>query len=161
MFNDAMHKIELSEQLVKSIYDEADLLHDIYINNSKAFYESLGGDFPGLLAKYDMSNTCAAKLSEAMRLAGIKIPNGGSNTVKGTHGYYYANAKKMSLFFKEHFKRPGVKIKYNTYVKYGIVFQDGGFRNASGHVDVLYKGKAAGTNTGRLYSSPQSTILWK
>ena len=67
----------------------------------------------------------------------------------------------MSIYFKEHFKRPGVKIKYNTYVNYGIVFQKGGFRDASGHVDVLYRVNAAGTNTGRLYSTPISTTLWK
>jgi hypothetical protein len=96
-----------------------------------------------------------------MRLSGIIIPNGGKNTVKGAHGYYYANAKKMSRFFKAHIKGPGVKIKYNDYVKYGIVFQNGGFRNASGHVDVIYNGKAAGTSDGMLYSTPKSTTLWR
>ena len=162
MFNHRMHKLELSESLVKKIYEEAVMLHDAYKGMSSAFYESLGGDFPALLeGPYDMSNTCAAKLSEAMRLAGIKIPNGGKNTVKGACGYYYANAKKMSTFFKEHFKNPGISIKYNEYVKYGIVYQDGGFRNASGHVDVIFKGHVAGTSNGHLYPTPKSTTLWR
>lgn len=64
----------------------------------------------------------------------------------------------MSLFFKEHFKRSGISINYNKYVKYGIVFQNG-FKNVSGHVDVIYNGKAAGTSNGILYNT--STILWK
>lgn len=162
MFNHRMHKLELFESLVKKIYEEAVMLHDAYKGMSSAFYESLGGDFPALLeGPYDMSNTCAAKLSEAMRLAGIKIPNGGKNTVKGAWGYYYANAKKMSTFFKEHFKNPGISIKYNEYVNYGIVYQDGGFRNASGHVDVIFKGHVAGTSNGHLYPTPKSTTLWR
>lgn len=98
MFNDAMHKIDLTESLVKEIYDNAFKLHSDYLNNSNGFYESLGGDFIALLVKYRMSNTCAAKLSEAMRMAGINIPNGGHNTIKGARGYYYANAKKNESF---------------------------------------------------------------
>ena len=162
MFNHAMHKIELSESLVKKIYGIASDLHKKYSGRPYDFYKSLGGEFINLLnGQYNMSNTCASKLSEAMRIAGIKIPRSGGNTIKGTHGYYYANAKKMSIFFREHFKRPGMNIKYDDYVKYGIVFQTGGFSNASGHVDVMYKGKAAGTPNGNLFPNQTSTILWK
>lgn len=148
------------------IFERALKINENYYGKGKDFYLSLGGDFTDLVESglYDMSNACAAKLSEALRLSGIEIPNGGSNTVKGDNGYYYASAKKMIRFFNSHISiGKSVGRNYKS-IRIGLVYQSG-FSNVSGHVDVVYNYKAAGTFynrnlNGNLYNVPK-TVVWK
>ena len=70
----------------------------------------------------------------------------------------------MSLFFKNHINVKGRIKGYNT-VDYGLVFQDG-FKNVSGHVDVVYNKIAAGTYydshlRGSLHDVSITKVWWK
>ena len=163
MFNDFVHNISVTREDILLIYERALNINKQYYGHAEDFYISLGEEFIELVnsGKYNMSNACAAKLCEALRLSGIEIPESNS-TIKGSNGYYYASAEKMFRYLKQHINVKGIGVNHKT-INYGIVYQEG-FKNVSGHVDVVYGGKAAGTYynpklKGNLYNV-KKTILW-
>jgi hypothetical protein len=92
----------------------------------------------------ERKNTCAAKLSYALNYAGFEIPKGTMNTYLGKDGkQYFIHAKKMSIYLDKTFTRLNKKpISYKS-VYNAIVYQSGFQGGVSGHLDVVYKGKAA------------------
>lgn len=75
------------------------------------------------------------------------------------------NAKLMSQYFSNHINVKGLPVGRNhSSIKYGLVYQSG-FSNVSGHVDVVFSNKAAGTYynpelRGSLFNAKE-TIVWR
>lgn len=165
MFNDLAHIGPTYKQLEKimKIYKECKSLYD----TPEAFYESLGGDI-AYAAKSNpemFSNTCAARLSQAMNKSGLVIPYIQGKTIMGSNQMnYFIRASDMKKYFISLWGNPRI-IARPTNVKNGIVFQNG-FSGVSGHVDVFYKGRSGGAaylyywNTDGRHSSI-TTELWK
>ena len=113
------------------------------------FYQSLGGFIAEDAAAHPewYKYTCAARLSQALNESGVlPIPNIKGKTFAGAGGrYYFMQAKQMSNWLRRKLGNP----KLFTYsskkqLPNSIIFQEG-FRDATGHVDVVFNGRSGGT----------------
>jgi hypothetical protein len=156
--NHAMHqiskpKVTLKEADIKKIYDaypsgdssDPNFVHrdDVYKNIGGKIYEdylSNGYDRNGVVNP-DYENTCALRLSTALNKAGYTIPK-----TNGT----FSGANKLNYFYKVDRIQVYLSNKYNfsqeilgMQIQSSIIIQKNcGWNNATGHVDVLYRGRA-------------------
>lgn len=139
LFNDMMHGGPLYGQ-IKKIYKN--YVHD---KSGIDFYKSLGGEIAADATANPQlyQNTCAAKLSDAMNKAGLKIPYVQNQTAKGANGdNYFLKASDMKAYFERKWGTPKGYHRSHWRLKNCIVYQNG-FEGVSGHVDVFYKGTSA------------------
>jgi len=146
-------KTTLTEQdikKIKDVYPSGDPNDPNFVHKDK-IYEMIGGDIykDYLLNGYDSngnpnsaySNTCALRLSIALNKAGFVIPK--------TNGAY-SGGKKLNYFYKVNKMEVYLSKNYNfsqasagTKIPSSIIIQKNcGWNDATGHVDVIYKGRA-------------------
>lgn len=141
LFNESMHE-RLNFKMIKKIYS----IYRRSFNKAPTphkLYELLGGQIQQIAAAQpeNFANGCAARLSYAMNLAGIDIPEITGQTIKGSYGLnYFIRASDMSNYLNHQFGefmivKPGYKL-FN-----GLFYQTGHSVAVSGHIDVMYKGK--------------------
>ena len=147
------NKTTLSEDDIKNIYDaypsgdssDPNFVHrdDVFKNIGGDIYKdylSNGYDRNGNLNP-DYENTCALRLSTALNKAGYTIPK-----TSGTFG----GANKLNYFYKVDKIQVYLSNTYNfsqaslgMQIQSSIIIQKNcGWSNATGHVDVLYRGMA-------------------
>ena len=162
LFNDMMHGGPFYRQ-IKKIYEN--YVHD---KSGVDFYKSLGGAIAAdAVANPQLyQNTCAAKLSDAMNKAGLKIPYVQNQTSKGANGNnYFLRASDMKAYFERKWGTPKGYHRSHWRLKNCIVYQNG-FEGVSGHVDIFYKGtSAAGAYNYFMNQDGQhqniTTVAWK
>jgi RHS repeat-associated protein len=155
--NHAMHqmseKTTLTEDDIKKIYDaypSGDSSDPNFVHRDDV-YKNIGGDIykDYLLHGYDSNgnpnpayaNTCALRLSTALNKAGYTI-----SKTSGT----FSGAKKLNYFYKVDKIQVYLSNTYNfsqaslgMQIQSSIIIQKNcGWSDATGHVDVLYGGKA-------------------
>lgn len=163
MFNDLMHDGPTYKQIEK--------IFNNYVSDKTGvdFYKSLGGEIAAdAVANPELyENTCAAKLSDAMNKAGLKIPYIPGQTSKGANGNnYFLRAVDMKAYFVRKWGIPRNYNRSHSTLRNCIVYQNGFGGGVSGHVDVFYKGNSGGgayayfTN---LYGQHPNitTVAWK
>lgn len=173
VLNHSMHgkTNEVHETLTKEQIEE---INSIYLSQlekykyADQFYESLGGEIPEMMKEHPnwFRNTCAARLSDAFNRSGIKyIPHiEGNVTLEGAGGmHYFMKAKNMKLWLEKIYGSP-VRIQYSSQkLPISLIFQ-GGFKNVSGHIDVIGgDGNSAGPAL-KYYTEYKNNLkyyLWK
>ena len=165
LFNDLMHN-HFTDAQIKEIYDA-------YINcsiketnkgydwiNINELCRQIGGDIGDI--SESVQNGCAIRLSHALNLSGIKIPNV-KGTMKGSgNRNYFLKASVMYKYMKRWYV---ATVKDPQRVKNGIVFQhkDGSWvnENYTGHVDVVYRRKWASryTHGGEPYEDHKTEVM--
>lgn len=131
---------------------------DSYKQNeySQSFYNEIGGPLGEWAAENPeyFQNTCACRLSKAMNYNGFKIKKGTPNTYLGGDGnYYFVNAKAMQAYLSKRWGEPRL-FKKGNILKNAVYFQSGFSGGVSGHLDIMYRGKAA----HKFYNKP--TYYW-
>lgn len=162
LFNDVMHGGPFYRQ-IKKIYEN-------YIQDKFGvdFYISLGGEIAAAASDNPelYQNTCAAKLSDAMNKAGLKIPYVYNQTLKGDNGNnYFLRASDMKSYFERKWGTPQSYNRSRWRLRNCIVYQNG-FEGVSGHVDVFYKGISAGGGYNYFMNQDGkhpniTTVIWK
>jgi hypothetical protein len=168
IFNEMMHDIiSVTEEDIMELFSYALDINKEYAGRSEEFYISLGGEIAEIVKskKYNMTNACAAKLCEALRIKGIALPYIKGRTLKGDNGNYFLKASWMKNYLRSHINTKGISVgKNHKVIRYGIVFQEG-FQGVSGHIDVVWNYKAAGTFFNRTLNgslwNTMNTIVWK
>lgn len=147
------NKTTLSEDDIKNIYDaypSGDSSDPNFVHRDDV-YKNIGGEIykDYLLHGYDSNgnpnpayaNTCALRLSTALNKAGYTIPK-----TSGT----FSGAKKLNFFYKVDKIQVYLSNTYNfsqaslgMQIQSSIIIQKNcGWNDATGHVDVLYRGRA-------------------
>ena len=160
MFNELKHVGPTYRQIEKIYNAEIESRRDL---SPKEFYQSLGGEIAQKAKNGNWENACAARLSYAMNKSGLKIPCIKGITLKDKFGKnYFTLASDMIKYFNKIWGNGIVCNNKNIRLNNGITGQTG-FTNASGHVDVVYNGKAAGGEHGAVYyyNEGAHTLIWK
>ncbi len=160
MFNELKHLGPTYKQIEKIYNTETESISEL---SPKDFYQSLGGEIAQKAEEGNWENACAARLSYAMNKNGLKIPYIKGITLKDKFGRnYFTLASDMIKYFTKIWGEGIVCNNKYVALRNGITGQSG-FTNASGHVDVVYNGKAAGGEHGAVYyyNEGAHTLIWK
>lgn len=147
MFNDMMHKKHIWDRNLKEIFCNYKKMVSDFGGDVQGFYDFIGGPLGEWAASAPQffQNTCATKLSYALNYSGYEIPACTKNTYQGKDGkWYFVNARQMSQYLEKTFILLNKTPIYYHGVKNAIVFQTGFTGGVSGHLDVVYRKKAAG-----------------
>lgn len=162
LFNDMMHGGPFYRE-IKKIFEN--YVHDKF---GADFFMSLGGKIAAEAKANPQlyQNSCAAKLSDAMNKAGLKIPFIQGTTSQGANGMnYFLRASDMKAYFERKWGVPKSCHRSRSRLLNCIVYQNG-FANVSGHVDVFYRGNsAAGAYNYYMNQDGEhgniTTVFWK
>lgn len=118
-------------------------LRDAYpVMPKPQLFAQLGGQWPGLVADDNYKNTCAIRLSVALRKAGATIPTKYKEAIDGTGAALVVKVKTMGLFVQELLHKPywGVSKLVGSDVRIpgvqGIIVYHAAWSNATGHFDL-------------------------
>ena len=155
MFNHTLHRRyshKKMEEIISRIYDEYKKSMEKY--DVRDLFRVIGGELSAM-ADYPNLHDCATRLSYALNKAGIKISYQKGVTFKGKNGEnYIIKASKMFDYLKKYFGNPTVIMNGVSDRIHTAIFYQTGFKNVSGHVDVIYNnevGKAIYENMKTYY----------
>jgi RHS repeat-associated protein len=144
-FNHVAHQAlqKFSDAQLKKMFNRLSERADQY-KSATEFYESIGGPL-GDWAKQSpeqFTNTCAARLSDALNYSGFDIPAGTPGTYTGGDGkFYFIQAKQMVAYLsKGNVWGEAKAIQNISRVKNAVIFQTGFSGGITGHLDIIYRG---------------------
>ena len=156
LFNHTLHRRfshSKMEEIISQVYSEYRKSMEKY--DVRDLFRAIGGEL-SVMADYPALHDCAMRLSYALNQAGFKIPSQKGVTFKGKNGdNYIIKASEMSKYLRKCFGEPTVLITTGINdIKTALYFQTG-FKNVSGHVDVIYNG-----NVGKKMYPNMKTYFW-
>ncbi|MFZ4457074.1 MAG: T6SS effector amidase Tae4 family protein [Bacteroidales bacterium] len=108
-------------------------------------YELIGGPLEDWnnASPDQLTNTCAIRLSYAFNKAGYMIPQIDGATFKGANDLnYFLRVEDIAGYLTNAFGDP-TTLKSNQTIKNAIIWQsDCGWSDATGHMDIIYRGQA-------------------
>ncbi len=132
-----------------------------------AFYQSLGGEWPTLVDKDNYKNTCAVRMSIALRKSGLPIPQEFKEAITGDGHALAIKVKTMRDVVKGFFgdgywgvsKQPGQAVDVPNVT--GIIVYHANWGHATGHFDLWTGSAFVGSGNFDDAADGYAVELWK
>lgn len=147
----------------------ADLLRSYPTAPKPELFKGMGGEWPSLVNNPNYANTCAIRLSLALKQVGFKVPDKYKEAVTGNGTPIVLKVATMGKLVSESFgrsywgmsKEPGKPIDAATVPrKTGILVYHVKWNNATGHFDLWTGTRFAGAGAFADIKDGYSLELW-
>ena len=148
----------------------ADLKKHYPLKDRKQLYDDLGGEWPGLVNDPNYQNTCAIRLSVALKSNNMKIGDTYKEAIEGDGSPLIIKVKTMGKFVSDTFgtsywgmsKNPGDEIGKDDLPKAsGVIVYHADWADATGHFDLWTGSSFVGTGTLGDVADGFALELWK